>query len=162
MHLHPLLATIALATLAAQALPAHADAWRPPFVDPYSYFTEDAQYEAWYALRAGLELGFEAICGDTFCEGDYSNIAPLRFQCSVQLRSGRIGACTWSFAASNEEIDPRDGQLAVDTPSWTCAIPLVPNLTIGELLAALAGDEPLHAVLPGGTGSIYDALGDCL
>lgn len=162
MHLRPLFATLAFATLAAQPLPARADAWRPPFADPYAYFTEDAQYEAWYALRAGLELGFEQICGDTFCEGDYSNITPLRFQCSVQLRSGRIGACTWSFAASSEEIDPGDGGVAVDTPAWTCEVPLAPQVTIDELLAALAGDEPLHATLPGGTGSVYDALGDCL
>lgn len=162
MHLRPLLATITLATLAAQALPAHADAWRPPFVDPYSYFTEDAQYEAWYALRAGLELGFEEICGDTFCEGDYSNIAPLRFQCSVQQRSGRIGTCTWSFAASNEEIDPRDGQLTVDAPTWICAIPIAPAVTIAELLVALEGDDPLFAPLPGGLESVYDSLVDCL
>ena len=162
MHLRPLFAALAFATLAAQALPAHADAWRPPFVDPYSYFTEDAQYEAWYALRAGLELGFEEICGDTFCEGDYSNLTPLRFECSVQLQTGRMGACSWSFAASSEEIDPRSGQLAIDVPAWSCAIPLAPGVTMPQLLAALAGDEPLHATLPGGSGSIYDALGDCL
>ena len=162
MRLHPLLAAITLATFGAQAVPAHADAWRPPFVDPYSYFTEEAQYEAWYALRAGLELGFEDICGDTFCEGDYSNIAPLRFQCSVQLGSGRVGTCSWSFAASSEEIDPRSGQLAIDVPAWSCTIPLAPGVTMPQLLAALGGDEPLHATLPGGTGSIYDALGDCL
>jgi hypothetical protein len=162
MHLRPLLAVSILASLAAQALPARADAWRPPFVDPYSYFTEDAQYEAWYALRAGLELGFEDICGDTFCEGDYSNIAPLRFQCSVQLRSGRIGACTWSFAASNEEIDAGTGQLAVDVPAWTCSIALAPGVTMTQLLVALAVDEPLFAPLPGGTDAVYDSLVDCL
>ena len=50
MHLRPLFATLAFATLVAQSLPARADAWRPPFADPYAYFTEDAQYEAWYAL----------------------------------------------------------------------------------------------------------------
>ena len=162
MTAHPLLAALTLALFATHALPARADAWRPPFVDPYSYFTEEAQYEAWYTLRAGLELGFEAICGDTFCEGDYANITPLRFQCSVQVHSGRIGACSWSFAASSEEIDPRNGQISVGTPAWTCAIPLAPGTTIDALLAALAGDEPLHADLPGGAGTVYDALVECL
>lgn len=162
MHLRPLLAAFTLASLAAQALPAQADAWRPPFTDPYAYFTQDAQYEAWQALRAGLDLGFEDICGDTFCEGDYSNITPLRFQCSVQQQTGRIGACAWSFAASGEEIDPRNGQIAVERPAWTCSIPLPAGTTIDALLAALAGDEPLHAGLPGGGGSVYDALSDCL
>ena len=89
MRFHPLLAAITLATFGAQAVPAHADAW-PPFVDPYSYFTEEAQYEAWYALRAGLELGFEDICGDTFCEGDYSNIAPLPSCTEHWKRSGAM------------------------------------------------------------------------
>lgn len=162
MRLHPLLAAITLATFGAQAVPAHADAWRPPFVDPYSYFTEEAQYEAWYALRAGLELGFEDICGDTFCEGDYSNIAPLRFQCSVQLRSGRIGSCTWSFAASNEDIDAGTGGLSVDVPAWNCPITLAPDVTMAQLLVALAGEQPLFMPLPGGTDSIYDHLVDCL
>ena len=159
---HPLLAICALATLVAQPAPARADAWRPPFVDPYAYFTEDAQYEAWYALRAGLELGFEDICGDTFCEGDYSNIAPLRFQCSVQLRSGRIGACSWSFAASNEDIDAVTGQLAVDVPAWACTIAIAPGVTMAQLLVALDGDDPLFAALPGAAASIYDSLIDCL
>jgi hypothetical protein len=162
MHHRPLLALFALALFAAHALPARADAWRPPFVDPYTYFTEDAQYEAWHALRAGLDIGFEDICGDTFCEGDYSNIAPLRFQCSVQLHSGRIGTCSWSFAASNEDIDAVTGQLAVDVPAWSCTIALAPGVTMAQLLVALGGDDPLFAALPGAAASIYDSLIDCL
>lgn len=151
-----------LAVLLAVAGPAHADSHRTRYVDPYSYFTTDAQFEAWYSLRARLAVGFDDVCGDTFCEGDFSNIAPLRFQCSVQAGNGRIGRCVWSFAASEEDIDPATGALEVRQPTWQCPIQLGPHTTIDELLAALAGDDPLQTALPGTASSIYDSLGHCL
>jgi hypothetical protein len=159
--LRPLLATIVLGIAAAHPLHAAGPSTRA-YVDVYEYFTSDAQFEAWFTLRAGLEADFDNICGDTFCEGDWSNITPLRLRCSVQLGSGRIGHCVWSFAASNEEIDPRGGAIGVDTLTWRCALPIAPHTTIDALLAALAVDEPLYAPLPGGTASIYDGLAECL
>ena len=157
----PLLAAIAMGIAAAHPLHAAVPSTRA-YVDAYEYFTTDAQFEAWYSIRAGLESGFDDICGDTFCEGDWSNITPLRLRCSVQHGSGRIGHCVWSFAASNEEIDPRSGAIAVDTQAWQCALPIAPHTTIDALLAALAGDDPLYAPLPGSTVSIYDGLAECL
>src|SRR5699024_5415857 len=111
---------------------------------------------------AGLEADFDDICGDTFCEGDWSNITPLRLRCSVVAGSGRIGHCVWSFAASNEEIDARSGAIAVATQAWQCELPVAPHTTIDALLAALAGDHPLHKPLPGTPLSVYDALSSCL
>lgn len=161
MTVRLLLATLALVAALTSA-PAAAQDSRLVYGDPYGYFSTDAQYEAWYALRAGLEANFEDICGDSFCEGDYGNITPLRFECSVQQYTGRIGQCAWSFAASAEAIDPATGALAVEVPAWTCLVPLPPRTRIDALLAALAGDSPLYAALPGAGGSIYDALVDCL
>jgi hypothetical protein len=159
--LRPLLTAFAVGIAAAHPLQAAVPSTRP-YVDVYEYFTTDAQFEAWFALRAGLEADFDDICGDTFCEGDWSNITPLRLRCSVQLGSGRIGDCAWSFAASNEEIDPRGGAIAVDTQTWQCPLPIAPHTTIDALLAALAGEDPLHAPLPGTPLSVYDALSSCL
>ena len=153
--------TWVVAAVLGVAVSASAQSARQ-YVDTSAYLTSEADINAWYQLTSSLKQNFDDVCGDTFCEGDYSNITPLRFQCSVQLRSGRIGACSWSFAASNEEIDPASGQLSVDAPTWQCSVPLAPQVTIDDLLVALAGNEPLHATLPGGAGSIYDALGDCL
>ena len=152
----------AFAMLLAAAGCAHAQSHRMIYTDPYSYFTTDAQFEAWYSLRARLAVDFDDICGDTFCEGDFSNITPLRFQCSVQRGSGRIGRCVWSFAASNEDIDPATGALDVQQPSWQCPIPIAPHTTIDALLAALAGDDPLDTPLPGTLLTIYDGLVHCL
>ncbi|HEU4665334.1 MAG TPA: hypothetical protein VFS55_14995, partial [Dokdonella sp.] len=139
----------ALALLIAAASPAHAQIQRSYYTDPYGYFTTDAQFEAWYSLRARLASAFDDVCGDTFCEGDFSNITPLRFQCSVQHGSGRIGGCVWSFAASNEDIDPATGGMEVQQPSWQCPIPVSAHTTIDALMDALAGDDPLHTPLPG-------------
>jgi hypothetical protein len=39
---------------------------------------------------------------------------------------------------------------------------IAPHTTIDALLAGLAGDDPLHAPLPGTTLSVYDGLTHCL
>lgn len=160
--LRSLLAAIALLLIAIHAPPGAAQSVRTSYVDVYDYFTSDAQFEAWYSLRTRLEAGFDDICGDTFCEGDWSNITPLRLRCSVQRGSGRIGRCVWSFAASNEEIDARTGAIDVETQAWECVLPIAPHTPIDALLAALAGDDPLQTPLPGTDRTIYDGLGDCL
>ena len=147
-----------LPALAVVSPPAQAAG----YVDASSYLTRDQDFEAWYALRSGLQRNFDDICGDTFCEGDYSNLQSLRYQCSVNAVNGRIGMCVWVFAGSNEEIDPATGRVRVDARAWRCRTPLASRTTIEELLAALQGEEPLRTALPGTDRSIYDGLVDCL
>lgn len=144
--------------LQVQAAPAEAG----PYVDASAYVQGEAQIEAWYAMLQALRRDFSQICGDTFCEGEYSNIEPLRFRCSVHSESGRIGACLWVFAASEEEIDPATGEIQVRPKFWRCRAPLAPHTTIEELLSAVAGQSPLYAPLPGSGRSVYDGLADCL
>lgn len=151
----------ALLLLAAVCSPVAAQT-APTYGDVYGYFTTDAQYEAWYTLASQLRRNFDDICGDTFCEGDYSNIQSLGYRCSVEQTSGRIGRCLWLFAGSYEDIDPATGRFIVNKQFWRCHTPLVPGTTIDALLTALAGDEPLYAPLPGSTTTIYDGLVDCL
>lgn len=151
-----------LLSLAFAATAAHAQTAPPEYVEAGSWVRTDADVEAWYTLLANLRRNFDDICDDTFCEGDWSNIQALRFRCSVEMTTGAIGRCVWVFAASNEEVDPATGRIAVDTHTWRCRVPLARGTTLPGLLAALAGDEPLYAPLPRGTASIYDALIDCL
>lgn len=120
------------------------------------------EIEAWYGAMRRLREDFDQICGDTFCEGDYSNIEALRFVCSARSADGRIGRCVWSFAASNEEVDPLSGRVSVEARQWTCQLPLVPGTRARDLLAALSVPSPLYAALPGTQTAIYDALADCL
>lgn len=132
------------------------------YVDAGSYLRSDAEYEAWYRVVHGLRRDFDDICGDTFCEGEYSNLESLRFVCSVERVSGVIAQCVWVFAGSQEEIDPATGRVQVRARSWRCKAPLTPRTTIEALLAALDGDAPLRAPLPATQRSIYDGLVDCL
>jgi hypothetical protein len=144
----------------AQAVPPVVP--HPNFVEEYKYFTTDAQYEAWSTLTTGLRSDFDNICGDTFCEGDYSNLQSLSFDCSVDQASGRIGRCVWIFAGSYEGIDPATGAITVDARTWNCPTPLAPRTTMTELLAALAVSHPLQTPLPRTQTTIYDGLIDCL
>lgn len=145
--------------LLAAATPARAAS---QYVDASDYVHGDAQIDAWFAMLSELKRDFDDICGDTFCEGEYSNIESLRYRCSVHQASGRIGMCVWMFAASNEEIDPETGEILVEPKFWQCRTPLAPHTTIEELLSAVAGQSPLYATLPSSDRSIYDGLVDCL
>lgn len=153
-----------LALTAVLAIAGHAQAQAPvrDYVDAGSYLRGDAEIEAWYGLRHRLRTEFDQICGDTFCEGEYSNIESLRFLCSVDRTSGLIGQCVWVFAGSQEEIDPASGRVQVQARSWRCEVPLAPRTTVEALLSGLARDPALHTPLPGTSRSIYDGLIDCL
>ncbi len=155
--------TLALLMSAALApIDGHAALRGPAFVDASGYLQADADIEAWLNLRHHLARNFDDICGDTFCEGEYTNIQALRYVCSVQRVTGRIGQCAWSFAASEESVEPLRGGIASDAPAWLCVSPLAPRTTIEDLLGALQGDEPLYAALPGTGRSLFDGLVDCL
>ncbi|NZA26264.1 hypothetical protein H0E84_07680 [Luteimonas sp. SJ-92] len=143
---------------AAAAKPAYAG----PYVDASAYIHGEDQINAWYGMTWQLKRDFDDICGDTFCEGEYTNTEALRFSCSVHRTSGRIGMCLWVFAASDERIEPSTGKVVAQTQAWHCRTPLAPGTTLEELLAAVQGRSPLYAPLPGGRGSIFDGLVDCL
>lgn len=150
---------LALTALIPEA--AHAQS-RGHYIDVASYLDTDAEYEAWLHLRRQLVENFDDICGDTFCEGEYSNIYSLRYLCSVHRTSGRIGTCGWSFAASDESIMATTGRIVSQPAAWFCVSPLVRGTTIEALLVALQGDEPLYAALPMSERTLYDGLIDCL
>lgn len=134
----------------------------PIYAEARDVLTTDADIEAWYTLLANLDRNFDDICGDTFCEGDWSNIQPLRLRCSVETSTGVLGRCVWIFAASDEALDPATGRYSVTTKNWRCRAPIAPLTTLREFLDALAGDAPLYAPLPHSGRSIYDGLADCL
>lgn len=160
--LHSLTISAALAAASA-SMPALAQSEPGAnYVEAVSYLDTDAEYEAWFDIQHGLRRNFDDICGDTFCEGDYSNIQSLGYNCSVDETSGRIGMCVWVFAGSIEEIDPVTGKISARQAFWRCKTQLAPGTTMDSFLAALQGSRPLYATLPGSDQSIYDGLIDCL
>ncbi|SFK32350.1 hypothetical protein [Lysobacter sp. cf310] len=157
-------ATCGLALAAWLAFAGHAKAAGPvyEYVDAGSYLRNEATVQVWYGLRQRLREEFDQICGDTFCEGEYSNIESLGFLCSANRVNGLIGQCVWVFAGSQEDIDPANGRVQVQARSWQCSIPLAPRTTMEALLSIAGADSALHAPLPGTQASIYDGLIACL
>lgn len=122
-------------------------------------FGQNGAEEAWYGITSTLNGQFNDVCGDTFCEGDFSNITPLRLFCSVTSKQGKIHDCAWTFTAALHEIDPLNAKVAVDAVTYQCHFK--PATTGTKLIALLqASPDALHLPLPG-MGSIYDTLGDC-
>ncbi|WP_437747603.1 hypothetical protein WMF39_22905 [Sorangium sp. So ce1504] len=151
--------------------PQHDDAAAPAgstsaksFVDAASYFTSSEEIDAWYGLLRELNDDFDVVCGDTFCEGDFSNYEPLRFRCSVEAHAGTIGRCVWVLAASNEEIVAPTGDVEVDARIFLCEMPIAPDTAVTDLVEALsaAAGRAIDAELPGTDRSLYDGLVECL
>jgi hypothetical protein len=133
-----------------------------PFVDAADGL-EDSEIDAWYAMTYALRADFDDICGDTFCEGDFANLQPLRFRCSESTVTGKLGSCAWVFAGSYAERDAHGFHRVTKAP-FTCTFPV--DGTSAELAAALAPDaeetRSLYRPLPGSATSINDALIECL
>ena len=122
-------------------------------------FGPNGAEDAWYGITSTLNGQFNNVCGDTFCEGDFSNLTPLRLFCSVTSKQGQIHDCAWTFTAAQHEIDPKTAAVALDAVTYQCHF--VPATTGTKLIALLQGSsDALHLALPG-MGSIYDTLGDC-
>ena len=115
---------------------------------------------AWYDLEAKLASEFAGVCGDTFCEGDFANLQPLTFSCSVTSKTGSVKDCAWTFAGSYAFTDPKTAAIRVDAPAFVCHV--APKTTSVKLIALLQNSaDAIHETLPGTTGSLYDALVDC-
>jgi hypothetical protein len=132
------------------------------YLDVEESFTSDAELERWFELKQSLRRDFDQICGDTFCEGDFTNLEALRFRCSVSTSTGQLRSCLWLFAGSYETITPSTGNIRPTARFFSCKIPV--QGTPAQLTAALLapGDGPLWQPLPGSGQSIYDTLLTCL
>jgi hypothetical protein len=156
---------IASMAMLAMSLSHAAPADNEKYVDALHYPDNEQGWDRFDDLAGRLTRDFDYICGDTFCEGDYSNIQSLGFRCSVERATGVMGECVWTFAGSYEDIDPVSGQVQVDAQIWNCKAPLAPGTSIERFYAALEGARPfdtIDAPLPGTRRSIYDGLTDCL
>lgn len=150
-----------LFSMSAIAHAAPATTTTGAYVNATTYLS-GTQLDAWYGMTRRLKSNFDNICADSFCGGYFSNIEALRYNCSVDQATGHIGMCAWTFAASNEAIDPISGNIAVEKGSWRCRTPLDQNIGIDKLITALAGSTPLSAPLPGSRLTILDGLvNDC-
>lgn len=131
-------------------------------VDARDYPSAGAGEAAFAVMERALVRGFDYICGDTFCEGDYGNVRALQLRCSVRSNSGALAGCLWSFAGSYAYVSPADALPSVQARTWACHLPVVPGTPLAALLERLRGPDALDAPLPGTNVSSYEALTDCL
>lgn len=147
--------------LAAAFTPAPAAA-APTHVDLVDFPTLQANWDRFHDLQRRLTTGFDDVCGDTFCEGEFSDIQPFRLRCAVERHTGDVSECRWAFAASEVEVDDATGRIVARQPTWLCRLPVPAGTSVETLFRALAGPNALFARLPGAEVSVYEAVGDCL
>lgn len=143
---------------------ALAASWAPSgHVDARHHPSPEEGAAAFAVMERALVRGFDDICGDTFCEGDFGNLRAMQLRCSVDRAAGTVTACTWSFAGSYAFVLEGAGPApVVESRTWACPLPVVPGTPLRLLLAALSGREALDTPLPGSRQSPYEALADCL
>jgi hypothetical protein len=115
----------------------------------------------WIAARSQLFVDFDQLCGDTFCEGDYSNLSSASLHCSATT-AGTIKECAWALGGSIEYVDGAHGTFTIDARTVACTIPV--HTKIKPFLAALeqGTGTSIERPIPGTGRSFYDSLGDCL
>jgi hypothetical protein len=125
---------------------------------------DEARFEAWRGLYGTLQSNFDDVCGDTFCEGDYSNLEPIRLRCSINSANGVMKNCAYVFAGSYEDITASTGTIKVTAKTFSCHLPVsgIPLTTFMATLTAAGTTPAIRRPLPGLSTSIYDALGGCL
>ncbi len=117
----------------------------------------------WYNVIHALNAQFNSECGDTFCEGDWSNLVPLTFGCSVTNKAGNVKDCIWTFAATAVDVDPRNAAVLVNAPTFQCHIAMKTTAVKLAKLLSTATDK-LRVPLPGAPASkpsINEQLSDC-
>lgn len=122
-----------------------------------------------YGAVHGLEKQFDYICGDTFCEGEYSNLKSLDLDCSINQATQAVASCLWTFAGSYTEIDATTGSIEVQSAVKTCDIGFVGNAkTLATFLrqASRPGKGRIEGFrevkVPGRDKALMEVLTDCL
>ncbi|MCU1067054.1 hypothetical protein [Stenotrophomonas maltophilia] len=131
-------------------------------VDLVDYPTPEANWERAYGLEAALVREFDRLCGDTWCEGEYSNYRVMEFRCAVLAHRGTVQRCVWVVAASELVVQADTGEVQVDNGRWACPVELQPGVPVEAFHASLEAPDGLTAALPGLDHGLFDALPDCI
>ena len=135
------------------------------YVSARDYYTSSSGIDRWYQAVTNLKAGFDRVCGDTFCSGDFGDLQAMSFTCSVTKSTGNIKACAWTFGGSWHLVPEKGGLLKVTSSTFRCNVPV--KGTLSQLLDTLTAPAPfadqyLSRTLPGTTATAYDALLGCL
>jgi hypothetical protein len=135
---------------------------RPAYRDVEEVIDNETDQNRWFELKRRLKEGFDDVCGDTFCEGDFTNLESLSFRCSVSTRTGQLKSCLWLFAGSYETVTASTGNVRPVARFFPCRV-AVPATPVGLMDALLdPAESPLQRPLPGTSATLYDTLIGCL
>jgi len=132
------------------------------YVDAFDWPTADAGMDRFAAAEAKLVAGFDSVCADTFCEGDFSNLRPMDLRCSVDSTKSTLKQCVWTFAGSSSSVNRKTGAVATTARLFKCKFMLAKNTPIEAFYEVMNGDDPLNAKLPMSRHSVYDSVSNCL
>jgi hypothetical protein len=155
-------------TLAAAllVLPLAAFAQTPPAADRYvdiaNWPTSEAGLDRFAGVEATLNAGFDKICGDTFCEGEFHNLRPMQLTCSVDATKSSMKQCVWTFAGTTASVVTKSGAVQAAGKLYKCKIRLPKDMLVEQFYEAMKADDALNAKLPGSRNSVYDSLVGCL
>jgi hypothetical protein len=146
---------------------SHAQASTPPapiYGFATDYLTTEDQTSAYYTGVAALVNSFNEVCGDTFCEGEYSNLASLDFTCSIKIKDRSLTECLWSFVGTVPHVNATTGKVTeTNRKIFTCKID-VAGIKLDDFVQALVAknqsafyDAPFV-----NKKAIYDQLTHCL
>jgi hypothetical protein len=133
------------------------------YVEASAYYATAAYQAKWQAANAAVVLGFDNVCGDTFCGGDFGDMESLDLACAITKSSGNVKSCSWIIGGSYA-LPAANGTESVTSQTWRCDFTM--HGTLPQLIAVWTGTDPandvIHRPLPGVITSAYDALLGCL
>lgn len=145
--------------IGSTALPAVSPA---TYVEASAYYATAANQQKWADAKTALAAGFDRVCGDTFCSGDFTDLQSLTFACAITRSTGNVKGCAWTFGGSWTLV-AKAGGLALTSQTFTC--PVAMHGTIAQLITTLTAtgtEDAIRRPLPGTTATAYDALLGCL
>jgi hypothetical protein len=142
------------------------------FNDVYQV-VEGAQATQFQSALKALDDGFNEVCGDTFCEGDFSNIQSLGVTCSMNTATQQLVQCTWAFAGAAPQVNPETGIIDTSYQMMKACRIDVKNVPLQDFMDTINGVTRridangmpaigIDAMFVGKSHSIYDQLVDCI
>lgn len=132
------------------------------YVDATDWPSHEAGIDRFANAEAKLAAGFNRICGDTFCEGEYANLRPMELRCSVDITKSTLKQCLWVFSGSSSSVNKKTGAVTTNARLFKCKLMLAKNTPVEAFYEMVDGENPLEAKLPMSRHSVYDSINSCL
>jgi len=132
------------------------------YVDAIDWPSREAGLQKFGLAEEMLNLSFERLCTDTFCDSDYQNLRPMQLSCSVDTSNATLKQCLWIFAGSFTTVNPESGAVQVSARVYRCKLRLARNTPVESFYETMHGGHLLNEKLPMARHTVYQDLLGCL